>query len=64
MSFAPTQISLLPPSAHTDLELIERVDQSLEILQGKWKVTFSSTWPGGSIVIAGSSPACPVCRRR
>ena len=38
MSFAPTKISLLPRSADTDLELIERVDQSLEVLQGKWKV--------------------------
>ena len=38
MSFAPTKISLLPRSADSDLELIERVDQSLEVLQGKWKV--------------------------
>jgi DNA-binding HxlR family transcriptional regulator len=38
VSFAPTQISLLPRAAHTDLELIERVDQSLDVLQGKWKV--------------------------
>ena len=38
MSFAPTKISLLPRSADSDLELIERVDKSLEVLQGKWKV--------------------------
>jgi len=38
VSFAPTKISLLPRSADSDLELIERVDQSLEVLQGKWKV--------------------------
>ena len=38
MSFAPTKISLLPRSADSDLELIERVDRSLEVLQGKWKV--------------------------
>jgi DNA-binding HxlR family transcriptional regulator len=38
VSFAPSKISLLPRSADSDLELIERVDQSLEVLQGKWKV--------------------------
>lgn len=38
MSFAQTKMSLLPRSADSDLELIERVDQSLEVLQGKWKV--------------------------
>jgi len=38
VSFAPTKISLLPRSADSDLELIERVDKSLEVLQGKWKV--------------------------
>jgi DNA-binding HxlR family transcriptional regulator len=38
VSFTPTKISLLPRSADSDLELIERVDQSLEVLQGKWKV--------------------------
>lgn len=38
MSLASTKISLLPRSADSDLELIERVDQSLEVLQGKWKV--------------------------
>ena len=38
MSLAPTKVSLLPRSADTDLELIERVDRSLEVLQGKWKV--------------------------
>lgn len=38
MSSAPTKTSLLPRSADSDLELIERVDQSLGVLQGKWKV--------------------------
>ena len=38
MSSAPTKTSLLPRSADGDLELIERVDKSLEVLQGKWKV--------------------------
>jgi DNA-binding HxlR family transcriptional regulator len=38
VSFAPTKTSLLPRSADGDLELIERVDKSLEVLQGKWKV--------------------------
>ena len=31
-------VSLLPRSGRADLELIERVDRSLEVLQGKWKV--------------------------
>ena len=38
MSSAPTKTSHLPRSADSDLELIERVDQSLAVLQGKWKV--------------------------
>ena len=38
MSVAPTKISLLPRPDRADLELIERVDRSLEVLQGKWKV--------------------------
>ncbi len=38
MSVAPTRISLLPRPDGADLELIERVDQSLEVLQGKWKI--------------------------
>jgi DNA-binding HxlR family transcriptional regulator len=37
-SVAPTNISLLPRSDRADLDLIERVDRSLEVLQGKWKV--------------------------
>jgi DNA-binding HxlR family transcriptional regulator len=37
-SVAPTKISLLPRSGRADLDLIERVDRSLEVLQGKWKV--------------------------
>jgi DNA-binding HxlR family transcriptional regulator len=32
------KVSLLPRSGRADLELIERVDRSLEVLQGKWKV--------------------------
>jgi DNA-binding HxlR family transcriptional regulator len=38
VSVAPTKISLLPRPGRADLDLIERVDQSLEVLQGKWKV--------------------------
>jgi DNA-binding HxlR family transcriptional regulator len=38
VSVAPTKISLLPRPGRADLELIERVDRSLEVLQGKWKV--------------------------
>jgi DNA-binding HxlR family transcriptional regulator len=38
VSVAPTRISRLPRPARADLELIERVDRSLEVLQGKWKV--------------------------
>jgi DNA-binding HxlR family transcriptional regulator len=37
-SVAPTKVSLLPRSGRADLDLIERVDRSLEVLQGKWKV--------------------------
>jgi DNA-binding HxlR family transcriptional regulator len=37
-SVAPTKISLLPGSGRADLDLIELVDRSLEVLQGKWKV--------------------------
>jgi DNA-binding HxlR family transcriptional regulator len=38
VSVAPTKISLLPRPDRADLELIERIDQSLVVLQGKWKV--------------------------
>jgi DNA-binding HxlR family transcriptional regulator len=38
VSVAPTRISRLPRPGRADLELIERVDRSLEVLQGKWKV--------------------------
>lgn len=38
MSVAPTKVSLLPRTGRGDLELIERVERSLEVLQGKWKV--------------------------
>jgi DNA-binding HxlR family transcriptional regulator len=38
VSAARTVIPVLPRPARSDLELIERVDRSLEVLQGKWKV--------------------------
>jgi len=38
VSVAPREVSVLPRPARSDLELIERVDRSLEVLQGKWKV--------------------------
>ncbi len=38
MSAAPTEVPVLPRPVGSDLELIDRVDRSLEVLQGKWKV--------------------------
>jgi DNA-binding HxlR family transcriptional regulator len=38
VSAAPTEIPVLSRPGRSDLELIERVDRSLEVLQGKWKV--------------------------
>jgi DNA-binding HxlR family transcriptional regulator len=38
VSAAPTEVPVLPRPTGSDLELIDRVDRSLEVLQGKWKV--------------------------
>ena len=38
MSTAPTEMPVLPRPAGSDVDLIKRIDRSLEVLQGKWKV--------------------------
>jgi DNA-binding HxlR family transcriptional regulator len=38
VSTAPTEMPVLPRPAGSDVDLIKRIDRSLEVLQGKWKV--------------------------
>ncbi len=38
MSTAPAELPVLPRPAGSDVDLIKRIDRSLEVLHGKWKV--------------------------
>jgi DNA-binding HxlR family transcriptional regulator len=38
VSTAPTEMPVLPRPGGSDVDLIKRIDRSLEVLHGKWKV--------------------------